>query len=169
MVHKKASGILPTWAQSCVAMHWIRKTYHDKWPLKQWHHQSRTHHVPWLAMFATKRDTDLGLSRQALIDLYNYELWPAQFWLIYHCSHSWLSHQLNSSSALRWRHNGSDSISNHQPNDCLLNRLFGADQSKHQSSASLAFVWGIHRGPVNFPHKWPVTRKMFPFDDVIMD
>ena len=44
----------------------------------------------------------------------------------------------------------------------------GADQRKHQSSASLAFVWGIHRGPVNSPHKWPVTRKMFPFDDVIM-
>ena len=44
----------------------------------------------------------------------------------------------------------------------------GADQSKHQSAASLAFVWGIHRGPVNSPHKWPVTRKMFPFDDVIM-
>ena len=44
----------------------------------------------------------------------------------------------------------------------------GADQSKHQSSASLAFVWGIHRRPVNSPHKWPVTRKMFPFDDVIM-
>ena len=43
-----------------------------------------------------------------------------------------------------------------------------ADQSKHQSSASLAFVWGIHRGPVNSPHKWPVPRKMFPFDDVIM-
>ena len=39
-----------------------------------------------------------------------------------------------------------------------------ADQRKHQSSASLAFVWG----PVNSPHKWPVTRKMFPFDDVIM-
>ena len=39
---------------------------------------------------------------------------------------------------------------------------------KHQSSASLAFVWGIHRGPVNSPHKGPVTRKMFPFDDVIM-
>ena len=43
-----------------------------------------------------------------------------------------------------------------------------ADQRKHQSSASLAFVWGIHRGPVNSPHKWPVTRKMFPFNDVIM-
>ena len=44
----------------------------------------------------------------------------------------------------------------------------GADQNKHQSSASLAFVRGIHRGPVNSSHKWPVTRKMFPFDDVIM-
>ena len=43
-----------------------------------------------------------------------------------------------------------------------------ADQRKHQSSASLAFVWGIHRSPVNYPHKWLVTRKMFPFDDVIM-
>ena len=44
----------------------------------------------------------------------------------------------------------------------------GADQRKHQSSASLAFVRGIHRRPVNSPQKWPVTRKMFPFDDVIM-
>ena len=43
-----------------------------------------------------------------------------------------------------------------------------ADQRKHQSSASLAFVRGIHRGPVNSPHKGPVTRKMFPFDDVVM-
>ena len=43
-----------------------------------------------------------------------------------------------------------------------------ADQRTHQSSASLAFVRGIHRGPVNSPHKWPVTRKMFPFDDVIV-
>ena len=44
-----------------------------------------------------------------------------------------------------------------------------ADQRKHESSASLAFVRGIHRRPVNSPHKWPVTRKMFPFDDVIMN
>ena len=43
-----------------------------------------------------------------------------------------------------------------------------ADQRIHQSSASLAFVWGIHRCPVNSPHKGPVTRKMFPFYDVIM-
>ena len=43
-----------------------------------------------------------------------------------------------------------------------------ADQRTHQSSASPAFLRGIHRGPVNSPCKWPVTRKMFPFDDVIM-
>ena len=44
----------------------------------------------------------------------------------------------------------------------------GADQRKHQGSASLAFVRGIHRWPVISPHKWQVTRKTFPFDDVIM-
>ena len=45
----------------------------------------------------------------------------------------------------------------------------GADQRKCQSSALLAFVRGIYRWPVNSPHKGPVTRTMFPFDDVIMD
>ena len=44
----------------------------------------------------------------------------------------------------------------------------GADQRKHQSSASLAFVRGSHQGRVNSPHKGPLTRKIFPFDDVIM-
>ena len=44
----------------------------------------------------------------------------------------------------------------------------GADQRKHQSPPSLAFVRGIHRWPLNSPCKGPVTRKMFPFDDVIM-
>ena len=43
-----------------------------------------------------------------------------------------------------------------------------ADQRKHQNSASLAFVLGIHRWPMNSLHKGPVTRKMFPFDDVLM-
>ena len=45
----------------------------------------------------------------------------------------------------------------------------GADKRKHQSSASLATVRGIHPSPVNSPHKRPVTRKLFPFDDVIME
>ena len=45
----------------------------------------------------------------------------------------------------------------------------GADQRKHLNTAWLAFVREIHRGLVNSPHKGPVTRKMFPFDSVIMD
>ena len=44
----------------------------------------------------------------------------------------------------------------------------GRDERVHQSSASLAFVRGIHRWPVNSPRRRPATRKMFPFDDVIM-
>ena len=70
--------------------------------------------------------------------------------------------------SLQWRHIGRYSVSNHQPHGCLLNRLFRRRSKKTSNSASLAFVWGIHRGPVNSPHKWPVTRKMFPFDNVIM-
>ena len=57
------------------------------------------------------------------------------------------------------------------PHDCLpvySTIHSGADQRKHQSSASLAFVRGIHRSPVNSPHKGPMTRKIFPLDDVIM-
>ena len=65
-------------------------------------------------------------------------------------------------TALRWRHNERDGVSNHQPHDCWLNRLF-------RRPASLAFVPGTHRWSVNSPHKGPVTRKMFPFDDVIME
>ena len=61
--------------------------------------------------------------------------------------------------SLRWRHNGRDSVSNHQPHHCLLNRLFGR-RSKKTSN--------FRREPTNSPHKWPVTRKMIPSVDVIM-
>ena len=44
----------------------------------------------------------------------------------------------------------------------------GPNQRKRQSSVSLTFVRGIHRLLVDSPHKGPVTRKKFPFDDVIM-
>ena len=70
--------------------------------------------------------------------------------------------------SLRWRHNGRDCVSNHRPHNFYSTVYSDADQSKHQSSASLAFVWGIHQVLVNSSHTWPVTRKMFPFDDVIM-
>ena len=66
--------------------------------------------------------------------------------------------------SIQWRHSERDGVSNHQPHDCLLNCLFRQRWKKHQSSASLAFV----QWPVNSPHKGPETRKMFPFDDVIM-
>ena len=67
-------------------------------------------------------------------------------------------------SSLQWRHNEHDVVSNHQPHDCVYSSVYsGADQSKYKISASLAFVKGIHRRPVNSPHKGPVTRKMFPF------
>ena len=73
-------------------------------------------------------------------------------------------------TTLQWRHNEGDGAPNHRYLHCLFKRLFrhGTDQRKNQSFASLAFVWEIHRWPVNSPHKGPVTRKMFPFDDVIM-
>ena len=45
----------------------------------------------------------------------------------------------------------------------------GADQRKHQSFAPLPFRRGIHRWPMISPHKGPLTRKMYPFDDVIMN
>ena len=67
--------------------------------------------------------------------------------------------------SLQWRHNGRYGVSNHIVYSSVYS---GADQTKYQSSASLAFVRGIHWWPVNSPHKWPVTRKMFSFDDVIM-
>ena len=67
-------------------------------------------------------------------------------------------------TSLQWRHNEHDGVSNHQPHHCLLSRLFGHRSKK----ISKLRVRGIHRGPMNSPHKWPVTRKMFPFDDVIM-
>ena len=65
-------------------------------------------------------------------------------------------------NSLRWRHDERNGVSNHQPSDCLLNRLFKAPIS----SASLAFLREIHRWPMNSPHKGPVTRRMFPFDDI---
>ena len=67
--------------------------------------------------------------------------------------------------SLQWRHNEHDSVSNHQPRDCLLNRLFGRRSKK----TSKLRVTGLCAGnSPDSPHKGPVTRKMFPFDNVIM-
>ena len=75
---------------------------------------------------------------------------------------------LKSPNALKWRHNGGIASQITILTIVYSTIYLGVDQRKHQSSASLAFLRRIHRGLVNSPHKWPVTRKMFPFDDVIM-
>ena len=69
---------------------------------------------------------------------------------------------------LRWRHNDNDGVSNHQPHGCLLKRLFRRRSKKTSKLCVTGLCVGNSPGPVNSPHKGPVTRKMFPFDDVIM-
>ena len=69
----------------------------------------------------------------------------------------------------QWSHNGRDCVSNHQPHDCLLNRLFGSRSKKTAKLRVTGLCVGSSPGPVNSPHTWPVTRKIFPFDDVIMN
>ena len=70
--------------------------------------------------------------------------------------------------ALRWRHNEHNGVSNHQPHHCLLKRLFGCRSKKTTKLRVTGLCAGNSPGPVNSPHQWPVTRRMFPFDDVIM-
>ena len=71
-------------------------------------------------------------------------------------------------ASLRWRHNEHAGVSNHQPHGCLLNRLFRRRWKKTSKLRVTGLCEGNSPGPVNSPHKGPVTRKMFPFDDVIM-
>ena len=69
---------------------------------------------------------------------------------------------------LQWRHNDHDGVSNHQPHGCILNRLFRRRLKKTSKHRVTGHCAGNSPGPVNSPHKGPVTRKIFPFDDVIM-
>ena len=68
--------------------------------------------------------------------------------------------------SLQWRHNDHDGVWNHQPYDCLLNRLF----RRRWKETSKLRITGLCAGnsPVHSPHKGPVTWKMFPFDDALM-
>ena len=72
-------------------------------------------------------------------------------------------------TALHWRHNDHDAVSNHQPHGCLLSRLFRRRSKKTSKLCVTGLCVGNSPGPVNSPHKGPVTRKIFPFDDVIME
>ena len=70
--------------------------------------------------------------------------------------------------SLLWRHNGHEGVSNHQHHHCLLNRLFRRRSKKTSKLRITALCAGNSQGTGEFPAKWPVTRKMSPFDDVIM-
>ena len=70
--------------------------------------------------------------------------------------------------SLRWRHNGCDGISNHQLTIVYSAVYTGADQRKKSKLRVTGLCGGIHRWPANCPHKWPVTRKILSFDNVIM-
>ena len=65
-------------------------------------------------------------------------------------------------------------VPNHRSFNCFFNSLCEPSSKKYQSPYYWPFVrgihrsWGIHRWPVNSPHKGSVTRKKLPFDDVIM-
>ena len=69
---------------------------------------------------------------------------------------------------LQWRLNERNGVSNHQPHDRLLNRIFMRRSKKKWKLRVTGLFEGTHRWAVNSPHKGPVTWKMFPFDDVIM-
>ena len=91
-------------------------------------------------------------------------LWPLgcdEQWTSIHCR---AVPQVVESALLRWRHNGHNGVSNHQPHDCLLKRLF-----RRSKKTSKLCVTGLCEGnPPVGGYKGPVTRKMFPLDDVIM-
>ena len=70
--------------------------------------------------------------------------------------------------AIQWRHNGRDGVSHHQPHDCLFRRLFRRRSTKISKFRVTDHCAGSSPVTGEFPHKWTLTRKMFPFDDVIM-
>ena len=67
-----------------------------------------------------------------------------------------------------WRYNGRRGVSNHQLFDCLLNRLFRRRSKKTSKLRVIGLCEGNSPVTGEFPAQSPVTRKMFPFDDVTM-
>ena len=70
--------------------------------------------------------------------------------------------------SLQWRHNGRDSVSNHQPHDCLLNRLFRHTSKKTSKLRVTGLCVGKPQGTGEFPAQMASNAENFPFDDVIM-
>ena len=88
---------------------------------------------------------------------------------IWQISKQWIVQHLFIVHSLQWCHNDRDGFSNRQRLHCLLKHLFGRKSKKTSKLRVIGlYVRGIHRWSLNSPHKRTVTRKMFPFDDVIM-
>ena len=123
--------------------------------LMVWYHEVTSHY---LSQCWPSSVSSYGVTRPQSVNVYSMKtLWP------------WLLLELLSflrGTTLQWRLNERDGVSNHQPQDCLLNRLF----RRRSRKTSKLRVTGLREGnsPVNSLHKGPVIRKMFPFDDVIM-
>ena len=77
-------------------------------------------------------------------------------------------HICQNNTALQWRHNDRDSVSNPQPHDCLLKHLFRLRSKKTPKLRVTGLCEGNSPVTGEFPHKGPLTRKKFPFEDVIM-
>ena len=69
---------------------------------------------------------------------------------------------------LQWRYDERVGVSNHQPHGCLLNRLFGRRSKKTSKLRVTGLCVGNSPVTGEFPAQRPVTRNMFPFDDVII-
>ena len=110
-----------------------------------------------------------GLRQDIFVCLAKYHSFLLWHWPIHH-DVDWIGGQeIKHLSPIQWGHNGRNSVSNHQPHDCLLNRLFRR-RSKKRSKPRVTGLF-VGNSPVTgeFPaKKGTITRKMFPFNDVIM-
>ena len=136
----------------------------------------------WLIKFRTQYSTKTGLQtkdvwrilwrqreHEAVATGFSWRPYETPWWWwIWHAVKIYGITTLCLTDSLHWRHNDHDSVSNHQPHGCLLNRLFRRRSKKTSKLRVTGFCVGNSPGPVNSPHKGPVTRKMFPFEDVIM-
>ena len=155
----KLNLVVNGWGISCeTALIWLSLDHtHDKSTLVQVMACCLTAPSHYLNQCWPKSLSPYGVTRLQWVNI----LRPGDAYLHHFTSSNW------SPISLRWHHNGRDSVSNHQPHDCLLTVL-----RRRSKKTSKLRVTGLCAGnspvTVKFPHKWPITRKMFPFDDVIM-